>query len=75
MAIVQRSVRLLSSTHERTSHDAHAPAALLGASKGASVDVHVRFPQTVYRALIDAEAKGMIGADFWERTEGRTAVR
>ena len=29
----------------------------------------------MYQALIHAEAEGVIGAGFWERTEARTAVR
>lgn len=29
----------------------------------------------MYQALVDAEAEGVIGAGFWERTDARTAVR
>ncbi len=31
--------------------------------------------QSMYQELIDAEAEGAIGAGFWERAEGRTAIR
>ena len=49
---------------------------LLDALKGAGVDDRVRIAaQSMYQALIDAEAEGVIGAGFWERTEGRTAIR
>jgi len=49
---------------------------LLDALKGAGVDDRVRIAaQSMYQALIDAEAEGVIGAGFWERTESRTAIR
>jgi len=56
--------------------DQSALLELLDALKGAGVDDRVRIAaQSMYQALIDAEAEGVIGAGFWERTEGRTAVR
>ena len=49
---------------------------LLEALKAAGVDDRIRLAaQNMYQALIDAEAEGVIGAGFWERTEHRTAVR
>lgn len=49
---------------------------LLEALKAAGVDDRIRLAaQTMYQALIDAEAEGVIGAGFWERTDNRTAVR
>jgi len=49
---------------------------LLEALKAAGVDDRIRLAaQNMYQALIDAEAEGVIGAGFWERTENRTAVR
>ena len=49
---------------------------LLEALKAAGVDERVRIaPQSMYQALIDAEAEGVIGAGFWERTQDRTAIR
>ena len=49
---------------------------LLEALKAAGVDDRIRLAaQSMYQALIDAEAEGVIGAGFWERTEARTAVR
>ena len=56
--------------------DQSALLELLEALKAAGVDERVRIAaQSMYQALIDAEAEGVIGAGFWERTEGRTAVR
>ena len=56
--------------------DQSALLELLEALKAAGVDERVRMAaQSMYQALIDAEAEGVIGAGFWERTEGRTAVR
>ena len=56
--------------------DQSALLELLDALKGAGVDDRVRIAaQSMYQALIDAEAEGVIGAGFWERTEGRTAIR
>ena len=56
--------------------DQSALLELLEALKAACVDERVRMAaQSMYQALIDAEAEGVIGAGFWERTEGRTAVR
>lgn len=49
---------------------------LLEALKAAGVDDRIRLAaQNMYQALIDAEAEGVIGAGFWERTSERTAVR
>ena len=49
---------------------------VLEALKAAGVDDRIRVAaQSMYQALIDAEAEGVIGAGFWERTEARTAVR
>jgi putative transposase len=49
---------------------------LLEALKATGVDERIRLAaQAMYQALIDAEAEGVIGAGFWERTEARTAVR
>ena len=49
---------------------------LLEALKAAGVDDRIRLAaQNMYEALIDAEAEGVIGAGFWERTQARTAVR
>jgi putative transposase len=49
---------------------------LLEALKAVGVDDRIRLAaQSMYQALIDAEAEGVIGAGFWERTEARTAVR
>jgi transposase-like protein len=49
---------------------------LLEALKAAGVDERIRLAvQSMYQALIDAEAEGAIGAGFWERTEARTAIR
>ena len=56
--------------------DQSALLELLEALKAAGVDERVRMAaQSMYHALIDPEAEGVIGAGFWERTEGRTAVR
>ncbi len=56
--------------------DQSALLELLEALKAAGVDERVRIAaQSMYQALIDAEAEGVIGAGLWERTEGRTAVR
>ncbi|CAB4964708.1 MAG: IS256 family transposase [Actinobacteria bacterium] len=56
--------------------DQSALLELLEALKAAGVDERVRIAaQSMYQALIDAEAEGVIGAGFWERTEGRRAVR
>ena len=56
--------------------DQSALLELLEALKAAGVDERVRIAaQSMYQALIDAEAEGVIGAGFWERTEGCTAVR
>ena len=56
--------------------DQSALLELLEALKAAGVDERVRIAaQSMYQALIDAEAEGVIGAGFWERTEARTAVR
>ena len=56
--------------------DQSALLELLEALKAAGVDERVRMAaQSMYQALIDAEAEGVIGASFWEPTEGRTAVR
>ena len=56
--------------------DQSALLELLDALKGAGVDDRVRIAaQSMYQALIDAEAEGVVGAGFWERTEGRTAIR
>jgi len=56
--------------------DQFALLELLDALKGAGVDDRVRIAaQSMYQALIDAEAEGVIGAGFWERPEGRTAIR
>lgn len=49
---------------------------LLEALKAAGVDDRIRLAaQNMYQALIDAEAEGVIGAGFWERTDNRTAIR
>jgi hypothetical protein len=49
---------------------------LLEALKAGGVDDRIRLAaQSMYQALIDAEAEGVIGAGFWERTEARTAIR
>lgn len=49
---------------------------LLDALKAAGVNERGQIAVlSMYQALIDAEAEGVIGAGFWERTEGRTAVR
>jgi len=56
--------------------DQSALLELLEALKAAGVDDRIRVAaQSMYQALIDAEAEGVIGAGFWERTENRTAVR
>lgn len=56
--------------------DQSALLELLEALKGAGVDDRIRVAvQSMYQALIDAEAEGVIGAGLWERTLGRTAVR
>ena len=56
--------------------DQSALLELLEALKGAGVDDRIRLAaQGMYQALIDTEAEGVIGAGFWERIEGRTAVR
>ncbi len=56
--------------------DQSALLELLEALKAAGVDERVRIAaQSMYQALIDAEAEGVIGAGFWERSEARTAVR
>lgn len=56
--------------------DQSALLELLDALKGAGVDDRVRIAaQSMYQTLIDAEVEGVIGAGFWERTEGRTAIR
>ena len=56
--------------------DQSALSELLEALKAAGVDERVRMAaQSMYQALIDAEAEGVIGAGFWERSEGRTAIR
>ena len=56
--------------------DQSALLELLDALKGAGDDDRVRIAaQSMYQALIDAEAEGVISAGFWERTEGRTAIR
>jgi putative transposase len=56
--------------------DQSALLELLEALKAAGADERVRIAaQSMYQALIDAEAEGVIGAGFWERSEGRTAVR
>ena len=56
--------------------DQSALLELLEALKAAGVDERVRMAaQSMYQALIDAEAEGVIGAGFWERSEGRTAIR
>ena len=56
--------------------DQSALLELFEALKGAGVDDRIRLAaQGMYQALIDAEAEGVIGAGFWERTEGRTAIR
>jgi hypothetical protein len=48
---------------------------LFDALKGAGVDDRVRIAaQSMYQALIDAEAEGVIGAGFWERTSGRAST-
>jgi len=52
--------------------DQSALLELLEALKAAGVDERVRIAaQSMYQALIDAEAEGVIGAGFWERTEAR----
>ena len=49
---------------------------LLDALKAAEVDDRVRLAtEHLYQALIDAEASVVIGADRWERSDGRTAIR
>ena len=56
--------------------DQSALLELLEALKAAGVDERVRIAaQNMYQALIDAEAEGVIGAGFWERSEARTAIR
>ncbi|MCG3777303.1 MAG: hypothetical protein JW395_4181 [Nitrospira sp.] len=56
--------------------DQSALLELLEAVKGGGVDDRIRLAaQGMYQALIDAEAEGVIGAGFWDRTSGRTAVR
>ena len=49
---------------------------VLEAMKSAAVDQRVKTAaQTMYQALIDAEATAVIGADRWERTPERTVQR
>jgi putative transposase len=49
---------------------------LLESLKAAGVDERIRLAaQNMYQELIDAEARGMIGAGPWERNESRTSVR
>jgi transposase-like protein len=56
--------------------DQSALLELLEALKAADVDDRVRLAtQNLYQALIDAEARAVIGAGPWERSEDRVAVR
>ena len=56
--------------------DQSALLELLDALKAAGVDERIRLAaQTLYQALIDAEATAVIGAGPWERSEDRVAVR
>ena len=56
--------------------DQSALLELLDALKAAGVDERIRLAaQTLYQALIDAEATAVIGAAPWERCEDRVAVR
>ena len=49
---------------------------LLESLKAAGVDNRIRLAaQNMYQELIDAEARGVIGAGPWERNESRTGVR
>ena len=51
--------------------DQSALLELLDALKAADVDERIRLAaQTLYQALIDAEATAVIGAGPWERTRG-----
>ena len=56
--------------------DQSALLGLLGMLKAADVDDRIRVAaESVYQALIDAEAAEKIGAARWERTDARMAVR
>ena len=56
--------------------DQSALLELLDALKAAGVDERIRLAaQTLYQALIDAEATAVIGARPWERSEDWVAVR
>ena len=58
------------------SRDQSALMELLEALKGVGFDDRIRLAaQGTHQALIGAEAEGVIGAGFWKRTDGRTAVR
>jgi transposase-like protein len=49
---------------------------LLESLKAAGVDERIRLAaQNMYQELIDAEARGVIGAGPWERNESRSSVR
>jgi transposase-like protein len=56
--------------------DQSALLEVLEALKASAAEERVRLAaETVYQALIDAEATAVIGAGRWERTESRTAQR
>lgn len=49
---------------------------LLDSLKAAGVDNRIRLAaQNMYQELIDAEARGVIGAGLWERNDSRTSIR
>jgi len=49
---------------------------LLESLKAAGVDDRVRLAaQNMYQELIDAQARGVIGAEPWQRNESRTSIR
>jgi transposase-like protein len=49
---------------------------LLDSLKAAGVDNRIRLAaQNMYQELIDAEARGVIGAGLWERNDSRASIR
>ncbi len=49
---------------------------LLESLKAASADERIRLAaENMYQELIEAEARGVIGAGRWERNEGRSSIR
>jgi putative transposase len=49
---------------------------LLDSLKAASADERIRLAaENMYQELIDAEARGVVGAARWERSEGRSGIR